>query len=66
MSWHLYGMDVRCSSILPTTSQTEVTPDFPALRLEGNLENLVRIENVHAARDEGKVVATTRDSELSD
>jgi hypothetical protein len=53
-------------SILLTLSQTKVTPDLPALRLERYLENLVPIEDVHAPRDEGEIVAATRDSELPD
>jgi hypothetical protein len=54
------------SSILPTPSQTKVTPDFPTLRLERNLEKLVPVENVQTTWNEGKVVATTRDSKRSD
>lgn len=67
-AWQQYPkwIDVILSIILLNPSQTEVSPDFPTLRLERNLEKLVPIEDVHAARDEGKVVAATRDSELSD
>ena len=54
------------SSILLTPSQTKVTPDFPTLRLERNLEKLVPVENVHTTRNEGKVVAATRDSKFAD
>ena len=54
------------SSILLTPSQTKVTPDFPTLRLERDLEKLVPVENVHTARNEGKVVAAARDSEFPD
>jgi hypothetical protein len=54
------------SSILLTPSQTKVTPDFPTLRLECNLEKLVPVENVQTTWHEGKVVAATRDSERSD
>jgi hypothetical protein len=54
------------SSILLPPSQTKVTPDFPTLCLERNLEKLVPVENVQTTWNEGKVVAATRDSKCSD
>ena len=54
------------SSILLTPSQTKVTPDFPALRLERDLEKLVPVEDVHTTWDEGEVVAATSNSKLPD
>lgn len=45
--------------------KTEVPLDSPPLRLKIDLENLVPIEQVHAARDEGEVVAAAGDGELS-
>ena len=44
--------------------QPKVTPNSPALCFERDLEDLVPVEHVHSARNEGKIVAATRDSEL--
>jgi hypothetical protein len=68
VAWHVYGQSYISwlSSILSTTVQPKVTPNSPALCLKRDLENLIPVEQIHAARDESKVVAATRNSELSD
>jgi hypothetical protein len=50
---------------LPTT-KPKVPPNNPALSLDSNLKQLVRVENVHSTRDESEVVAAARNGELAD
>ena len=46
--------------------KAKVTLDNPALSLESNLEQLVRVEDVHSTGDESEVVAAARNGELAD
>jgi len=67
VAWHIDGHSYISwlSSILSIPVQPKVTPNSPALRLKRDLEELIPIEKVHATRNEGEIVAATRNSELS-
>ena len=54
------------SNVILLTTKAEIAPNNPALSLDGNLEQLVRVENVQSAGDEGEVVAAARNGELAD
>jgi hypothetical protein len=54
------------SSISLLTPQPKIPPNNPPLSLDSNLEQLVRIKNVHATRHESEVVAAARNGELAD
>ena len=51
---------------IPLASQPEIPRHSPALGLDGNLEQLVRVEYVHSIGHEGEVVHTPIDHELAD
>jgi hypothetical protein len=48
------------------TTKSEIALDNPALSLDSNLEQLVRVENVHSTGHEGEVVAAAGNGELAD
>lgn len=59
---------IFCAIAVATTltSQSEIPRHSPALGLDRNLEQLVRVEHIHSIGDEGEVVHAPVDHELAD